>query len=172
MPRRPTPVIKATQGAPLVADYFAELYVAGRLAHAGWNVYFPHRDDGFDFVIVKSVGERTLIRPVQVKGLYPTSEKTDKTTYGYRGLLSQTHSEMVLAIAYFGSAGSEPRCDHVAYMPFVTVRVTSSGVHRCVPASYVGGAVQPRRDYAKFFDVDGIARMESPDWSSTVADGQ
>lgn len=34
-----------------VSDYFAELYVAGRLADAGWNVYFPHRDKGFDFII-------------------------------------------------------------------------------------------------------------------------
>jgi len=26
-------------------DYFAELFVAGRFAEAGWNVYFPHRDE-------------------------------------------------------------------------------------------------------------------------------
>jgi len=24
-------------------DYFAELYVAGLMADAGWNIYFPHR---------------------------------------------------------------------------------------------------------------------------------
>ena len=34
-----------------VSDYFAELHVAGRLADAGWDIYFPHRDKGFDFVI-------------------------------------------------------------------------------------------------------------------------
>src|SRR5216683_3941776 len=32
-------------------DYLVELYVAGVLADAGWNVYFPHRDEGFDFII-------------------------------------------------------------------------------------------------------------------------
>jgi hypothetical protein len=29
-----------------ISDYFAELFVAGLLADAGWNVYFPHRDQG------------------------------------------------------------------------------------------------------------------------------
>lgn len=38
-----------------VSDYFAELFVAGRLADAGWNVYFPHRDQGFDFIITKTI---------------------------------------------------------------------------------------------------------------------
>jgi hypothetical protein len=39
--------------APEVHDYFAELYVAGRFADAGWNVYFLHRDAGFDFIVSK-----------------------------------------------------------------------------------------------------------------------
>lgn len=39
-----------------VSDYFAELYVAGGFADAGWNVYFPHRDQGFDFIVSKSNG--------------------------------------------------------------------------------------------------------------------
>jgi hypothetical protein len=38
-----------------VSDYFAKLFVAGRLADAGWNVYFPHRVQGFDFMITKTV---------------------------------------------------------------------------------------------------------------------
>jgi hypothetical protein len=62
-----------------VSDYFAELFVAGRLADAGWNVYFPHRDQGFDFIVTKTVGAADmLIRPVQVKGKYPTGEKGDQ----------------------------------------------------------------------------------------------
>jgi len=39
-------------------DLFAELYVAGALAHAGWHIYFPKRDFGFDFIITKRVGRR------------------------------------------------------------------------------------------------------------------
>ena len=58
---------------PKPSDYFAELYVAGRFADAGWNVYFPHRDQGFDFVISKVIGVDTVLRPVQVKGKYPTT---------------------------------------------------------------------------------------------------
>ena len=91
-----------------ISDYFAELYVAGRLADADWNVYFPHRDIGFDFIIAKKVGERMIIRPVQVKGRYPSGDKTDKPTYGYVGKLSEVHSEMVLAIAYFSSDQGSP----------------------------------------------------------------
>jgi len=49
------------------SDYFAELYVAGVLARRGWNLYFPHRDEGFDFMISKIIGNDMVIRPVQVK---------------------------------------------------------------------------------------------------------
>jgi hypothetical protein len=72
-----------------VSDYFAELYVAGRLADAGWNIYFPHRDEGFDFVISKIVDGVPVLRPVQVKGKYPSHGKGDKVVYGYVGRLSQ-----------------------------------------------------------------------------------
>src|SRR2546423_1890750 len=65
-------------------DYFAELFVAGRFAEAGWNVYFPHRDEGFDFLVAKNTGRgHQLIRPVQVKGKYPRRGKKNKPTYGY-----------------------------------------------------------------------------------------
>jgi hypothetical protein len=47
-----------------VPDYFAELHVAGRLADAGWDIYFPHRDKGFDFVISKVVNGAPILRPV------------------------------------------------------------------------------------------------------------
>jgi hypothetical protein len=40
---------------PKTRDYFAEMYVAGILADKGWNVYFPKRDIGFDFIITKEV---------------------------------------------------------------------------------------------------------------------
>ena len=47
-----------------LSDYFAELYVAGRFADAGWNVYFPHRDQGFDFIISKNIGnDGQFLRP-------------------------------------------------------------------------------------------------------------
>jgi hypothetical protein len=70
---------------PETRDSFAELYVAGVLADVGWNVYFPRRDQGFDFIITKQVGESIILRPVQVKGKYPTADKTAKATYGFVG---------------------------------------------------------------------------------------
>ena len=66
-----------------VADYWAELYVAGKFADSGWNVYFPYRDRGLDFIVTKRVGDRQIIRPVQVKGKHPSDSKTDKAVYGY-----------------------------------------------------------------------------------------
>ena len=146
------------------SDYFAELYVAGRFAEAGWNVYFPHRDQGFDFIAVKAHEGGPTIRPVQVKGKYPTRGKVDKATYGYMGELSQLHNEMVLAIPFFLSGSTEmPSC--TAYMPRSLVRNTATRGFRCYPATFQGERVIPRRDFKKFFDDDGLKLMESPNWN-------
>lgn len=133
-----------------VSDYFAELFVAGRLADAGWNVYFPHRDQGFDLMITKTVtnGEM-LIRPVQVKGKYPTGEKGDQVVYGYVGKL-ELHPEMVLAIPFF-SHNSPAVPVHIAYMPVGTIRKHVRG-YRCQPGCFKGGEPRPRGDHRVFFD--------------------
>jgi hypoxanthine-DNA glycosylase len=144
------------------SDYFAELHVAGRLADAGWDIYFPHRDKGFDFVISKRIDDVPLLRPVQVKGKYPTGEKTDKTVYGYVGKLTQRHPEMVLAIPYFSaSSPNTPVC--IAFMPPACVKPHSRGF-RCQPATYRNGEPKPRREYQKFFDQQGIVRLDSLTW--------
>ena len=151
-----------------VSDFFAELFVAGRFADSGWNVYFPRRDRGFDFIVSKPLTDGTqLLRPVQVKGKYPTAEKVDKDTYGYIGDLTELHPEMVLAIPFFSASSPEvPTC--VAYLPSALVRKHSRGF-RCEPASFTGGIALPRRDYARFFGEAGLQLVERPDWSrSTV----
>lgn len=150
------------------SDYFAEMYVAGRLADAGWNIYFPRRDKGFDFIATKVVRERMLIRPVQVKGKYPSVGKGMKPTYGYLGKLSQTHPDMVLAIPYFLAAepGHEAACAFVAYMPNATIRKKADGVrYSCMPASFDGKPLI-RRDHAMFFGSSGIGLMEREDWAT------
>ena len=151
-------------------DYFAELYVAGRLADAGWNVYFPHRDHGFDFIITKN-GENGLpvIRPVQVKGKYPQGEKTDKTFYGFVGGLTQVHPEMVLAIPYFATS-TETKPEFVAYMPYSQIRPHSRG-YRCGPALFRGGEPVRRRDFTQYFDASGIRQLELNGWKDGVAPG-
>jgi hypothetical protein len=148
-----------------VSDYFAELYTAGRFAEAGWNVYFPRRDRGFDFIVSRpSVSGLQLLRPVQVKGKYPTPEKGDKNVYGYIGDLTELHPEMVLAIPYFSSASPEiPTC--IAYLPLSLVRRHSRGF-KCEPATFSAGAPKPRRDYAKFFGEAGLELVERPDWQT------
>ena len=149
-----------------VSDYFAELYVAGRLADAGWDIYFPHRDKGFDFVISKVTNGSPILRPVQAKGKYPSAEKIDKAVYGYVGKLTQTHPEMVLAIPYF-SVSSPDTPVYIAFMPWTTIRPHSRGF-RCQPATHCDGKPKPRREYQKFFDEAGIARLESLMWNKEL----
>ena len=148
------------------SDYFAELHVAGRLADEGWNIYFPHRDEGFDFVISKKVDGVLLLRPVQVKGKYPSKDKTDKAVYGYVGRLTEIHPEMVLAIPYFSaSSPNTPVC--IAFMPLVNVKQHSRG-YRCEPATFRKGEPKPRREYQKFFDRQGILRLDSLNWKNEI----
>ena len=73
--RRKQEMQSVEQNVTTAQDYFAELYVAGLMANAGWNVYFPHRDKGMDFIISKTgADESEIIRPVQVKGKYPSTQ--------------------------------------------------------------------------------------------------
>lgn len=145
-----------------VSDYFAELFVAGRFADAGWNVYFPHRDQGFDFIATKPDGAGgQLVRPVQVKRKYPQPQRASRPTYGFIGKLTQVHPEMVLAIPFFPVAQSNtPNC--IAYLPFCALKKHKRG-YRCLPAQFKEGAATARRDYAKFFDQSGLTLVESQD---------
>jgi hypothetical protein len=72
---------ESTGVGPKTRDYFAELYIAGMMGDRGWAVYFPKRDIGFDFVASKKVGDKVILRPIQVRGKYPTAEKKDKVAY-------------------------------------------------------------------------------------------
>ena len=151
--------------APESRDYFAELYVAGLFGDAGWAVYFPKRDVGFDFVATKLVEGQMLLRPVQVKGLYPTATKTDKPTFGYKGDLTAVHPLMVLALPYF-HAENHHAPEAIAYMPYDNFKNPSAGGVRCVPALFETGHSKPRRDFEKFFGREGLKRIELPGWGS------
>jgi len=153
-----------------VSDYFAEVYVAGRFADADWNVYFPHRDKGFDFIVSKPDGHGgQILRPVQVKGKYPTREKRDQPTYGYVGRLTQLHPEMVLAVPYFSAVASPaPTC--IAYLPISLIRKHARG-YRCEPALFHAGLPRPRRDFAGFFDDAGLLALEAAWWKDSTTHG-
>jgi len=158
------------KSAPKTFDQLAELHVAGLFAEGGWRVYFPHRDDGFDFIAAKPLHDGMLIRPVQVKGKYPEDEKTDKTTYGYVGRLSQTHPEMVLAIPYF-SIGALPIVQHVAFMPLCAIRPHKSRGYRCEPAKFAGGLAAPRGEHKKYFDHVGLEWLSERTWANEIVIG-
>jgi hypothetical protein len=148
----------------IVNDYSAELVVAGTFADAGWNVYFPHRDKGFDFIITKDIeGIGELIRPVQVKGKYPTGDKMDKATYGYVGKLTKLHPQMVLAMPFYNS-NSVILPNFIAYLPISMIKKCSRG-YRCQPATFKNGEPIKRPFYAKFFDMEGLTLLENVNWN-------
>lgn len=151
-----------TNKAPSTRDYFAEMYVAGMMADVGWSIYFPRRDIGFDFIATIQLKDEILIRPVQVKGKYPTESKKDKLSYGYSGKLSQLHEAMILAIPYFSLTQIDsPVC--TAYMPRSLIRENSNrpGSMRCLPAKLLNGIPEPRRDYEKYFNEAGLSLVQS-----------
>lgn len=152
--------------APKTRDYFAEMYVAGVFADAGWQIYFPRRDVGFDFVAIKAHEETPLIRPVQVKGKYPIEAKTNKQNYGYDGELTQIHPEMVLAVPFFSSKNaSAPEC--IAYMPRGQLRPRSTpNRYYTFPALFRDGKTVARRDFRKFFDDHGLLLLTSKSFST------
>jgi hypothetical protein len=160
---------RARAQAPRTHDYFAELYVAGVFGDAGWAVYFPKRDVGFDFIVSNEIAGPVVLRPVQVKGLYPTAERRDRDVYGFAGSLSAVHPDMVLAMPFFaaGGRGTAPAC--VAYMPFGRIRDRASGGVRCVPRRLREGVPTPRPSMARYFDQDGLAAIEEPGWSISTS---
>ena len=149
--------------APITRDYFAELYVAGLFGDSGWSVYFPKRDVGFDFIVTKSIDGHVLLRPVQVKGLYPTSAKTDKRYYGYDGMLTAVHPQLVLVLPYF-RFDNHHYPEQIAFMPFDRVKNLATGNFRCLPARFEGGHARPRRDFADYFGRAGLSRIEFETW--------
>ncbi len=153
----------------IVNDYSAELIVASAFADAGWNIYFPHRDKGFDFIISKDIeGIGELIRPVQVKGKYPTEDKTDKNYYGYVGKLTKTHPEMVLAMPYY-TVQEIKTPTFIAYMPMSTIKGCSRG-YQCQPACFKDGTPLQRPFFAKYFDKSGLQLLENSLWKNTNID--
>ena len=139
-------------------DHLAEFWVAGKLVDAGWNVYFPHRDKGFDLIAVREVAGHHHLRPVQVKGKYPMAGTGNRRLYGYRGKLTATHPDMILAIPFFSCANG-PRPEHVAWLPFEKIALMSGERHRCEPAKLIDGMPQPRQEYRSYFDSQGFERL-------------
>ncbi len=140
-------------------DYFAELYIAGLFADRGWNIYFPHRDKGFDFIISKTINGKEIIRPIQVKGKYPSKIKKDHAVYGYVGSLSKLHTNMIMVIPFFNALRNDGT-DLIAFMPYETIKQSGKGNYKCQPAQYKNGKTKPRRDFEKYFNENGLDLME------------
>lgn len=141
----------------MTRDYFAEMYVAGVLADAGWDIYFPRRDKGFDMIVSRPAGDATVLRPVQVKGKYASDEKTAKTSYGFVGRLTAFHDDMILAIPYF-TGGTVAAPALIAWMPRSGIRSHVRG-SRCEPARFGPRGPEPRPGFAHYFGEKGLTRL-------------
>lgn len=146
-------------GSSRTRDYFAEMYVAGVLADAGWDIYFPRRDKGFDMIVSRPGNGTTIVRPVQVKGKYASDAKTDKASYGYVGGLTAFHDDMILAIPYFTSqSASAPTL--IAWIARSEIRPHARG-WKCEPARFVDGVPEPRPGFVMYFGEAGLMRFAS-----------
>lgn len=163
---------KPKQPARKYRNQFAEMYVAGCFMDAGWQVFFPQRDEGFDFIVAKRTANGTCLRPVQVRGCYrqPDAKVKNKATYG-KGtiLLSQIHSDMVVAIPFFSE--QSPHYPHgVAYLRLPDLKTNSEkGNFYSYPAQLRDGVAQARPSYAGLFGAAGLARLEA---DSATLDGE
>ncbi len=152
--------VPARGKGPKTRDYFAELFVAGIMGDAQWQIYFPKRDVGFDFIAAKLVQDRMRIRPVQVRGLYPTAEKKDRSPYRWSGRLTQVHPALVVAFCYFSSDHMTVAPTCVAYVPLAQLKRPSRGGYRFDGSKLQSGVVTPRRDFAHLFGWSGLRALE------------
>ncbi len=159
----PTPEISDTPKAGRkLRDQFAEMYVAGCFMDAGWQVFFPHRDEGFDFIAAKKTSTGTFLRPVQVRGCYrEPGGRANKPTYGKNPIsLTQRHPDMVVAIPFFSE--QSPHHPHgVAYLRLPDLKTNGvKGSLYSYPAQLKDGIAHPRPAYEGLFGAPGLARLE------------
>jgi hypothetical protein len=129
---------------------------------AGWDIYFPHRDFGFDFIAIKQQGKDILIRPVQVKGKYPDKDKENWKHYGFWDNLSAVHRDMVLVIVYFSVP--ERSIDFIVYMPESEIDPQKDGRYKCEPAMFKEGQSILKDKYKEYADEWGLQRLDDPSW--------
>jgi len=149
-----------------VRDEFAELYVAGLFADRKWTVYFPRRDKGFDFIVTKQQGNEILVRPVQVKGVYPEEFKKGGRSFGRTMKLTAIHPQMVLAMPFFEySIDKSPSPKFVGFFPIKPSK-KEEGKHQIHPALLNDGVISIRRDYQIYFGEGGIGKIEKGNWGA------
>jgi hypothetical protein len=149
-------------------DEFAEQYVAGIFADAGWSVYFPRKDKGFDFIVSKKTDAGLIIRPVQVKGKFPETTTAVRKKYGYRGKLTAIHPDMVLVIPLFTSLERLAHPDCVAYMPRTQISAAKEGTFWCGPAKLEKGKVSAKESFKRYFDEEGLKTVEKKNFGHEV----
>lgn len=152
-----------------VRDEFAELYTAGLFADAGWTVYFPRRDRGFDYIVTKQHDTEMLVRPVQVKGVYPEEQKKGGRPFGKDLKLTAFHPQMVLVMPFFEYSPEKAESPtHVAFFPLQPSR-RSDGKHIIRPALLKGGKISIRETYQRFCGKTGIDAVSASGWGRTSA---
>jgi hypothetical protein len=143
----------------------AEFLVLQQFVDRRWEIYFPYRDKGFDFVVSKRIGSQILWRPIQVKGIYPTVKKKDRRDIGLRGKLSRLDPHMVLAMPFFKPGNSRSPV-FIAYIPLSKIRQNPKldRPHWCLAASHRSGSPRKKSQFEQHYDTQGLKEVENPAW--------
>lgn len=155
-----------------VRDEFAELYVSALFADGGWTVYFPRRDKGFDCIVTMQKGDDMLVRPIQVKGVYPEEFKKGGKPFGRDLKLTAIHPQMVLVMPFFQYApekSSSPT--HVGFFP-IKPSTRPDRKHIIRPAFLKAGVISVRDSYQGSFGKAGIAEVEKLTWGPRLKAAQ
>lgn len=148
---------------------FAELYAAGLFADRGWTVYFPRADKGFDFIATLPRGENMLVRPVQVKGVYPEKIKKGGKPFGRTLKLTAFHPQMVLVMPFFEYTPEKAASPtHVGFFAVKPLE-TEDGKHKFHPALLKGGKITIRKSYQTYFGNEGIEAVANQQWGKIAA---
>lgn len=147
-----------------VRDEFAELYTAGLFADAGWTVYFPRRDRGFDYIVTMQRGNEMLIRPVQVKGVYPEEQKKGGKPFGKTLTLTAFHPQMVLVMPFFEYSPEKSESPtHVCFLPLQPSK-RDDGKHIIRPALLTAGKITIRETYQRYCGQPGMDAVAATQW--------
>ena len=115
------------------------------MADAGWDVYFTHRDQGFDLVTTLTTSEGTIVRPVQGEGQIFDEGQTEKgPVTAMLGGRRPSTSHVVIPL-FAGMSDKAP--NHIAWMPRSEILPMTKDRWRGEPARFNGGAPEPPRSF-------------------------
>lgn len=108
-----------------------------------------------------------LVRPVQVKGVYPEAIKGDKKTFGRTMNLTALHPQMVLVMPFFQYAITKSASPtYVGFFPIIRNEDPDDNEYKIQPAKLTNGVISIRKESQRFFGDEGVAAVSELLWGS------